>query len=217
MMGLMNRLWGIIALVVLALLVLAATIGVNEFVSRFAAPYLYSSLNDVPQNNVGLVLGTSKRASSGGPNLFFEARMDAAAALYKAGKVEYLLVSGDNGEDSYNEPSDMREALVGRGVPKGRIYLDYAGFRTLDSVLRAREVFGQSRFTVVSQAFHNERAVFIARHFGLEVVGFNAADVGGAAGARVNDREILARTQLVLDLYVLNTQPRFYGPRVPIP
>jgi SanA protein len=212
-----RRWWGWIAVAGLVALVLAGTLGVNEFVSRVAAPYLYSSLNDVPENDVALVLGTSKRASSGGPNLFFEARMDAAAALYRAGKVKYLLVSGDNGEEAYNEPSDMQGALVARGVPKERIYLDYAGFRTLDSVLRAREVFGQSRFTVVSQAFHNERAVFIARHYGIEAIGFNAADVGGSAGAQVNAREVLARVQVVLDLYVLNTQPKFYGPKVAIP
>jgi SanA protein len=209
--------WGWIAVAGLVALTLAGTLGANEAVSRVAAPYLYSSITDVPENDVALVLGTSKSASSGGPNLFFEARMDAAAALYKAGKVKYLLVSGDNGEEAYNEPSDMRDALVARGVPKGNVYLDYAGFRTLDSVLRAREVFGQTRFTVVSQAFHNERAVFIARHYRIEAVGFNAADVGGSAGARVNAREVLARVQVALDLYLLNTQPRFYGPRVPIP
>jgi SanA protein len=209
--------WVGIAVGLLVVLGLAGTLGVNEVVSRVSAPYVYSSLNDVPTNNVALVLGTSKNASSGGANLFFETRMDAAAELYKAGKVKYLLVSGDNGEENYNEPSDMRDALVARGVPKGNIYLDYAGFRTLDSVLRAREVFGQNRFTVVSQAFHNERAVFIARHYGIEAVGFNAADVGGAAGARVNTREVLARVQVMLDLYVLNTQPKFYGPKVPIP
>jgi SanA protein len=209
--------WVWIAVGLLVVLALAGTLGVNEIVSRVSAPYLYSSINNVPTNDVALVLGTSKNASSGGANLFFETRMDAAAELYKAGKVKYLLVSGDNGEENYNEPSDMRDALVARGVPKGNIYLDYAGFRTLDSVLRAREVFGQTRFTVVSQAFHNERAVFIARHYGMDAVGFNAAYVGGAAGARVNAREVLARIQVVLDLYVLNTQPKFYGPKVPIP
>ena len=206
-----------IVIAVVGLLGLASTYGPNELVARIAAPYLYSSLKDVPKNDVALVLGTSKRAASGAPNLFFEARMDAAAALYEAGKVEYLLVSGDNSEEAYNEPGDMRDALVARGVPRERIYLDYAGFRTLDSVVRAREVFGQNRFTVVSQAFHNERAVFIARHFGIEAVGFNAADVGGAVGAQVNAREVLARVQVVLDLYVLKTQPKFYGPHVPIP
>jgi SanA protein len=209
--------WAWIAALTLLVIVVVGTFGVNEIVSRIAAPYLYSSVKDVPENDVALVLGTSKNAASGGPNLFFETRMDAAAELYKAGKVKYLLVSGDNGEEDYNEPSDMRDALVARGVPKGNIYLDYAGFRTLDSVLRAREVFGQNRFTVVSQAFHNERAVLIARHYGIEAVGFNAADVGGAAGARVNAREVLARVQVMLDLYVLNTQPKFYGPKVPIP
>lgn len=212
-----RRWWGLLAVVVIVVIGLVGTYGLNALVSTVAAPYLYSSITDVPQNDVALVLGTSRRAPSGGPNPFFEARMDAAAALFKAGKVKYLLVSGDNGEEEYNEPSDMRDALVARGVPKERIYLDYAGFRTLDSVVRAREVFGQDRFTLVSQAFHNERAIFIARHFGIQAIGFNAADVGGAAGAQVNSREVLARVQVVLDLYVLNTQPKFYGPRVPIP
>lgn len=209
--------WWFLGLVFLLVLTALGVWLSSAWVERNAAGLLYSSVTDVPENRVGLVLGTSKNAPSGGPNLFFEARMDAAAELFRAGKVQNLIVSGDNSTAAYNEPADMRDALVARGVPENRIFLDYAGFRTLDSVIRARAIFGQERLTIISQAFHNERAVFIAQRRGIEAVGFNARDVGGAAGARVGFREVLARVQVVLDLYVLDTQPKFYGPPVNIP
>ena len=211
------RRWWIFGLVLLLVLTALGVWFSSAWVERDAAGLLYSNVADVPENKVGLVLGTSRYAPSGGPNLFFEARMDATAELFRAGKVQDLIVSGDNSTAAYNEPADMRDALIARGVPRDRIFLDYAGFRTLDSVVRAKAIFGQDRVTIISQAFHNERAVFIARRRGMNAVGFNARDVGGAAGARVGFREVLARVQVVLDLYVLDTQPKFYGPPVNIP
>lgn len=167
----------------------------------------------VPHVQVGLVLGCSERLGDGRSNLFFRRRMAAAAELYRAGKVDYLLVSGDNSRPGYDEPSDMRRALVRAGVPSSRIVLDYAGFRTLDSVLRAKEVFGLTRFTVISQRFHAVRAVFLARQHGIEAYGYAAADVGGADGARVQLRELFSRAFAVLDVSVLSSRPRFSGPR----
>ena len=172
---------------------------------------LYSDLDSVPHRKVGLVLGCSKQLADGRTNLFFQKRIRAAAALYQKGKVDFLLVSGDNGHREYDEPSDMKAALVARGVPAEKIYCDYAGFRTLDSVVRAKEVFGQDAFTVVSQPFHNQRAVFVARELGIEAVGYNAGDVDAFNGFRTQCREKLARVKTVLDLYVLKTQPKFLG------
>ncbi len=177
---------------------------------RSSQPWLYTDLNQVPHNRVGLVLGTGPTTVRGKPNPYFVGRIQTAARLYQARKVDYLLVSGDNSSPYYDEPSAMREALMALGVPKERIYRDYAGFRTLDSVVRAREVFGEQRFTIVSQAFHNQRAVFIARHRGLEAIGFNAPDIPEEFSSSTRFREPLARVQMVLDL-LLNRQPRYLG------
>jgi SanA protein len=136
--------------------------------------------------------------------------MEAAAALYHAGKVQHLLVSGDNGHRSYNEPMDMRAALMAAGVDSNHITLDFAGFRTLDSVVRALKVFGQAEFVVISQRFHNERAVYIAREHGIRAVAFNARDVDVRRGLRTRIREKFARTKVFLDL-LFGVEPHFLG------
>lgn len=172
--------------------------------------FVFDRPEAVPHNRIGLVLGTSKRGRGGGPNPYFTFRIEAAAALYHAGKVDHLLLSGDNRHVSYNEPMDMRRALIKAGVDSADITLDYAGLRTFDSVVRAREVFGLERFTVISQRFHNERAIYIARKSGLEVVGFNAKDVVGRMGWRTRSREKAARVKVFVDMLV-GTRPRFLG------
>ncbi|MDQ1343894.1 MAG: SanA protein [Patescibacteria group bacterium] len=111
---------------------------------------------------------------NGLPNAFFEFRMSAAADLYKNGKVDCLLVSGDNATKDYNEIKDMQLSLMEKGVPPERIIGDYAGFRTLDSVIRAKEVFGLSKLTVISQSSHAERALFVARIEGIDAVAYEA-------------------------------------------
>ena len=126
----------------------------------------------VPAADVVLVLGTSAIGPEGGPNRYFVHRLDAAAGLWKAGKAKYLIVSGSD-----NEPDAMRAGLIERGVPASAIYRDAEGHRTRDSVLRARDVFGQNKIVIVSQRFHLGRALFIARHEGLQAWGFNARDV----------------------------------------
>jgi SanA protein len=172
-------------------------------------------VQEVPYNRVGVVLGTSEKGRSGRPNPFFDHRINAAVELYMNGKVDRLLLSGDNGTIQYNEPWAMRRVLIASGVDSTHITLDHAGFRTLDSVLRAREVFGQQRFTVISQRFHNERAVFIARHLGIDAIGYNARDVDAYNGFRTKMREKLARVKVFLDL-LLGVEPRFLGEQVPI-
>jgi SanA protein len=183
---------------------------------RTAGARVFDDAAAVPANRVGLLLGCSPRLADGRRNLYFDLRIRAAAELYRAGKVRYVLASGDNGTKGYDEPGEMKAALVAAGVPEDRIALDYAGFRTLDSVVRAKKVFGEERFTVISQRFHNERAVYLARENGIDAVGFNARDVGGAAGRFTRLREIGARVKAVLDVHVLRTRPRFLGEPVRI-
>lgn len=176
---------------------------------------VFRDLNKVPQSKVGLVLGTSRRLTNGSPNPYFYNRIDAAVELYKAGKIKYILVSGDNGSIYYNEPRDMKKALVDRGVPEEAIYQDYAGFRTLDSVIRCKEIFGQERFTVISQEFQAKRAVYIARNHGIETFGYNAQDVG-YRGVKVKLREMLARVKAFIDINILMEQPKFLGEKIKI-
>lgn len=155
--------------------------------------------------------------ADGRANLFFVKRIEAAATAFHAGKVTHLLVSGDNRTHTYNEPEAMKAALIERGVPPWAITCDYAGLTTLDSVVRAREVFGQDRLTVISQPFHNRRAIFLARHRGIDMIGFNAADVTGRNSARTRAREVLSRVRAVCDSLVWQRQPRHLGEPVPLP
>jgi SanA protein len=174
------------------------------------AEHVFDRIEQIPHKRVGVVLGTSEKVRSGRPNLFFEHRMKAAVELYRSGKVDRLLLSGDNRTIHYNEPWAMRKALIAAGVDSTHITLDYAGFRTLDSVVRAREVFGQQSFTVISQRFHNERAVYIARRKGIDAIGYNARDVDAYSGFRTRLREKLARVKVFLDL-LMDVEPHFLG------
>lgn len=173
-------------------------------------------LSKLPTNDVALVLGTTPKVGNRANN-YFTYRIDAAEKLYKAGKVKYLLLSGANPSLYYNEPQKMKEALVSRGIPTEKIILDYAGLRTLDSVIRAKEIFGANNVTIVSQAFHNHRALYIANHIGLDANAYNAQDVSLQYSLRIKAREILARIRVMLDLYITNTQPKFLGEKQILP
>lgn len=183
-------------------------------VSRAASGRLYDDPAALPPHRAALVLGCVRELRNGQPNLYFRYRVQAALDLYRSGRVEHLLVSGDNHRHGYDEPSDLKEALMNAGVPEEKITCDYAGFRTLDSVIRAQKVFGLDSFIVVSQPFHNERAIFIAQAHGIQVIGFNARDVAGRAGLRVRLRELLACAAAFVDTRIWNRQPRFLGPPV---
>lgn len=188
-----------------------------DYVCRtHAAGRIFRSTDQIPRREVGLVLGTGKTTARGNPNLHFHRRMEAASALYHAGKVRHLLVSGDNHIASYDEPTDMRDALVAAGVPTTAITCDYAGFRTLDSVVRGQTVFGLRQFTIVTEEFHCPRALWIARQHGLEAIAFAAPDLSARWSARVKVRESLARVWCALDLYVLHRRPKFAGPPEPV-
>ncbi len=170
-------------------------------------------LSDIPANDVALILGTSKNTSDGQPNRFFKERMNAAAKLYEERKVKHILVSGDNRTEYYNEPRDMLQALGNLNVPEEDISLDFAGFRTLDSVVRSKEVFGQETITIVTQEFHCYRSLFIANHFGINAVAFSADD-GGSIGLNMAFREVLARSYAVADLFIFQRQPKFLGEEI---
>ncbi|MFN0197383.1 MAG: vancomycin high temperature exclusion protein [Planctomycetaceae bacterium] len=190
-------------------LTLAAIMLIDRHVSTFSSD-VTNDVEQIPSNKVGLLLGTSKYAY-GRHNLYFTYRVKAAAELYLANKVDCILVSGDNSTHDYNEPQDMKDALIASGVPETDIYLDYAGFSTLDSVVRAKEVFHVDALTIISQKFHCERAIYLAKSKGIDAVGFNAKDFHGPLALRVKLREYLARVKAFIDLNVLDSQPKFLG------
>jgi SanA protein len=187
----------------------------NTEIRESTAGLTYNDLNTIPKNEVGVLLGTSQFLKDGRQNLYFKYRIDAAADLYKAKKIEYILISGDNGRTEYNEPEDMKQALLTLGVPEDKIVLDYAGFRTYDSIVRANKIFGQTHFTIISQKFHNERAIYIAKRLGLNAIGYNAKNVAFAASPRIYLREKISRTAVFLDLF-LNHDPKFLGDPIQI-
>jgi len=187
----------------------------NLLVQNAAKGNLYSELAELPKNKVGLVLGTVKTLKNGRVNRYFKYRVQAAHRLFAGGKIDYILVSGDNGNKAYDEPTDFKNALMDLGVPEKKIILDYAGFRTLDSVVRAKEIFGQNKLTIISQKFHNERAVYLAKSKGIDAVAFNAKTLSGKNALRMRVREWLARTAAFLDV-MWGTQPKFLGERIKI-
>ena len=178
---------------------------------------IFRSVNHVPQNQVGLVLGTSQYLRNGQVNLYFKYRIEATVLLFKEGKIKYILVSGDNRIVNYNEPERMRRELVKHGIPNENIILDYAGFRTLDSVVRSKKVFGQNSITIISQKFHNKRALYIASHYQMNAIAFNAKGVSLRSGLKTSIREVFARVKMILDLYVLQKEPHFLGDPISIP
>jgi SanA protein len=183
----------------------------NTWVVSSTEEQLYSDSDSIPANDVALLLGASKTTRNGLPNLFFQYRMEAAARLYHAGKIKHIIVSGDNHKKEYDEATDMCDALISLGVPDSCITLDYAGFRTLDSMVRCLKVFGRKKITVISQEFHNQRAIFIGNYYDMECVAFNAKDVPSQYAVKTKLREYIAKFKAVLDLYVLQTKPKFLG------
>lgn len=195
---------------IVSLLIIAVIYFSNSIIENNAEGKLFNSTENIPKNKVGLLLGTVKYLSDGRINLYYQFRLDAAVELYKARKIDFILVSGDNGSKGYDEPTDFKNDLIEAGIPENKIYLDYAGFRTLDSVVRVKEVFGQSSITIISQQFHNERALYLAQHFDIEAIGFNAKGVSGKKALKVQLREYLARVKVFVDI-LLGVDPKFLG------
>lgn len=168
----------------------------------------YDDVNKIPHRNVGLLLGTSKYTIFGRDNEYYQRRIEATYELYSKGKIDTILISGDNSKKDYNEPETMMADLVALGVPKDRFVLDYAGFRTLDSVVRAKNVFGKDRVTIISQEFHNVRALYLAENFGVNAIAYNALYPIYRKSFRIILREKLARVKVVLDV-LLGVKPKF--------
>ncbi len=177
---------------------------------------LYTLVDSIPKTKVGIVLGTSRKLANGTKNLYFTYRIAAAKKLFEAGKVNYFILSGDNRVDNYNEPKDMQQALIEEGIPDSCLVLDYAGLRTFDSMVRCKEIFGQDSIIVISQEFHNARAVFIANKIGLKAYGFNAQKVINQKSTYIKIRELFSRTKCILDLYLLGTKPKHLGKKIKI-
>lgn len=196
----------IIKLIAIAFLaVLLLVLGCYYLVDNNAKGKVYADVSSIPYREVGLLLGTTPQTRIGRlENRFFLFRIDAAEKLYKAGKVTKILISGDEDSlDGVNEVESMKEALMERGVPESAIMLDGKGFRTLASIERANRVFGLRSFTIISQQFHNERALYQAEHMGLDIVdpiAFNAESPRTAMATLIYMREYLARVKLFIDL-----------------
>jgi SanA protein len=176
---------------------------------------LFQDTSLLPHNKVGLLLGTSKYMTKGTINLYYQYRLNAAILLFNQNKIDYILISGDNGQIEYNEPKTIRDDLIAAGIPAERIFLDYAGFRTWDSIIRAKKVFGETSLTIISQKFHNERAIFIGNRNHMTLLGFNAQDVPKRYGTKTMLREKFARIKLILDI-IVNKQPRYLGDTIKI-
>ena len=185
--------------------VLLLVLGCYFLVDSNAKGKVYDDVESIPYREVGLLLGTTPQTRIGRlENRFFLFRIDAAEKLYKAGKVTKILISGDEDSlDGVNEVESMKEALMARGVPKSVIMLDGKGFRTLASIERANRVFGLRSFIIISQQFHNERALYQAEHMGLDIespIAFNAESPRTAMATLIYIREYLARVKLFIDL-----------------
>ncbi|MCB0402603.1 MAG: YdcF family protein [Flavobacteriales bacterium] len=203
---LLNK-WTIILSSVLILFVVLS----NVLIIQTTSDKIYEEVDQTPEKKIALILGTSRYTTWGGTNLYFKYRIRAAVDLYKNGKVKHILVSGDNSVSNYNEPREMRRALIAAGIPEHAVTLDYAGFRTLDSVVRCKEVFGQEDVIIISQRFHLERALFIAADYDMDAIGFAAQDPPENYSFKTQFREYFAKTKAVIDLYVIHKEPKFLG------
>jgi len=203
------------ALFIIITLVVITALGLDRWISWKTAPYIYDDLTTLPHRQVGVVLGTAKYYRTGVINQYYRYRIQGAINAYNSGKVNYLLVSGDNALQSYNEPRTMRRDLIAAGVEPANIVLDFAGFRTLDSIVRTRKVFDTNDFIIITQRFHCERALFIAQHMGIRAQCYAVPSPKDMWNVRL--REVAARLGAIVDLYIMKREPRFLGPLVPIP
>lgn len=202
----LNAVTGLLAVLVIGLLLLI--LFANILVTAVTKRYQYADIQSIPYNRVGLLLGTSKYARAGGINDHYRLRLQAALALFKAGKIQYILISGDNSSPYYDEPSTIRNDLIRMGIPEQYMYKDDAGLRTIDSIIRAQLVFGLDRFTIISQGYLNNRALYIANNQNINAVAFNAG-TGLNTDLTNRGREILARVLAVLELHLLYKEPKY--------
>ena len=202
-----------VSISVFSIILIFVIVWANCRIKDVAGSFISDNTQLLLKVKTGLLLGVGKYMENGGINEYFSKRIQAAVTLYESGNIRYILVSGDNSTQNYNEPLDMKNSLLEHGVPEHKIILDYAGFRTFDSVIRAKEIFGQDSFIVISQKFHNERAVYIARNNGIAAFGYNADEVTSYIGFMTNVREIFAKVKVFIDT-VFDTKPKFLGKKI---
>jgi SanA protein len=193
------------------LLVTLAVLGINGWIINSTQNRIVSIDQLTSQDNVVLVLGTSKKLSDGSPNPFFENRIKTATFLFEKGFVSRFILSGDNRTRYYNEPFEMKKALIKAGVPDSIITLDFAGLRTLDSIVRTKEIFGQDKIVIITQPFHCYRALFISNYYNMDALAIAADEPNQENGWKVYIREYFARAKAVLDLYIFKTAPHHMG------
>lgn len=172
MLFLRRLLWVIVAI---ALVCIEVVIYCDVAVCRASSGRVYSDVEQIPHRKVGLLLGTNPKGHGGGTNQSYDNRIDATVALYEAGKIDRFIISRARTGPEYDEPEAMRQALLSRGVPDSILTLDGEGFHTNASVARAKTVFGVDTLTFVSQEYHNRRSIYMAKHNGMDAIGFNAA------------------------------------------
>jgi SanA protein len=180
-------------------------------ISFFVLDKIYTDISTCPTNNIGILFGCGKFMNDGQTNLYYLYRIRAATALYKAGKVKHLLVSGDNHTEKYNEPETMKRDLVQAGIPASAITCDYAGFSTFETVVRAKEIFGVHEATLVTQPYHLPRALYIAAAHGIKAIGYGAKERAFLDSPKTKLREIPARIATYGDINIWGRKPRFLG------
>ncbi|MGC1471744.1 MAG: ElyC/SanA/YdcF family protein [Psychroserpens sp.] len=184
-------------------------------ISFQAKDYVYDSVEEIPKRKVGLLLGCSKYDYRENISTFYKHRVNAAALLFKSGKIEFILISGNKDGKGYDEPTTFKNDLIAKGVPTQNIVLDFAGFRTLDSVVRAKKIFGQTEITIISQQFHNERAIYLAKHNAMDAIGFNAKFSDTQDGFQFELREFFARPKALIDI-LFHVKPKRLGKTIEI-
>lgn len=203
-------------ILVLAVMGLVFVIFSNVWIYASTKQLIYDSIESAPAKDIALVLGTSPKLMTGEPNPYFNERINMAALLLNKGKVKHIIVSGDNRTIYYNEPIKMYNALLEKGVPKDKIEIDYAGLRTLDSIVRCKEIFGQNNVIIITQPFHSYRALFISNYYNMDAVSISLTNIPSDFSYQVKFREYIARALAVLDLYVFHRGPKFLGEKEPI-
>jgi SanA protein len=206
----------ILLFIILLVVGLTAIYFCDKAISNYAEGKMYSETSAIPYNKVGVLLGTSKFLPGKVINPYYFYRIEATLKLMRDARIKYLIISGDNGSREYNEPEMMRADLMRSGIDSAHIFLDYAGFRTFDSMVRLKEIFGQDSVTVISQPFHNERAIYTAGRLHISAIGFNAKDVSGNQGLKTQIREKLARVKVFLD-FIFGKHAKFLGSKITIP
>jgi SanA protein len=204
----MNKLYKIL---LLSIIIFSSSIYADENTYK-----IYTDIKKIPSKKAALVLGTSKYISKGKENYYYSYRIKAAVQLWKAKKVKAIVVSGDKSK-YYDEVTFMYKDLIKAGVPARYITRDFAGFRTFDSVVRATEIFDLDDYIIVSQSFHLDRALYIAKEKGQKAIGFAAKSIEGSESSKkMEEREKLAMVKAYLDLKVLNSKPKVLGTKIKV-